>query len=120
MEMVLQYLTIRYPMYFELIDNKFFKNNIMNSRQDVYEKHPLLVLLDNVPEDFGIMLRHPDTGLYHLRAGMICSALGWNLGIKMGLPLHGIHEPIPDYKEKMQFSMDRYDLSSQLILTYIC
>jgi hypothetical protein len=24
------------------------------------------------------------------------------------MQLHEIHEPIPDYREKMQFSMDRY------------
>lgn len=40
--------------------------------------------------------------------GMICSALGWSLGSKFNKRLSEIHEPIPDYKEKMQFSMDRY------------
>ena len=78
MEMTLQFLCARYPQYFELAS------------------------------DFGIMLRNPETGHYELRAGVICSALGWNLGTKMGMHLHEIHEPIPDYKEKMQFSMDRY------------
>jgi hypothetical protein len=39
--------------------------------------------------------------------------LGWNVGTKIGLQLHEIHEPIPDYKEKMQFSMDRYVASSE-------
>jgi hypothetical protein len=34
--------------------------------------------------------------------------MGWNVGTKIGLQLHQIHDPIPDYKEKMQFSMDRY------------
>ncbi|KAG6817079.1 hypothetical protein H0H87_012847 [Tephrocybe sp. NHM501043] len=28
----------------------------------------------------------------------------------MGKPLHEIHEPVPDYKEKMKASMDRYFL----------
>ena len=70
-------------------------------------------MLDNVPEDFGIMLRNPEGGFYVLRAGLICSALGWNLGTKIGMRLHEIHEPIPDYKEKMQMSMDRYDVLSR-------
>jgi hypothetical protein len=109
MEMVLQYLTLRYPQYFSLAeDNKTFENKILGTMQNVTEKHPLLVLLDNVPEDFALMLRNPSTGYYHFRAGIICSALGWNLGTKIGMQLHEIHEPIPDYKEKMQFSMDRY------------
>ena len=108
MEMVLQNVCIRYPQYFSLAeDKKTFENKILGTKQDVSKKHPLLVLLDNIPEDFGIMLRHPETGYYHLRAGMICSALGWNVWTKLGMQLHEIHAPIPDYKEKMQFSMDR-------------
>ena len=107
METALQYLTIRYPTYFTLHEDRYFENKILSATQDVYEKHALLVLLENIPEDFGIMLREPNTGLYHLRAGVICSALGWNLALKLGMPLHEIHGPIPDYKEKMQFSMDR-------------
>ena len=38
---------------------------------------------------------------------VISSALGWNVGTKIDKQLHEIHAPIPDYKEKMQFSMDR-------------
>ncbi|KIV92538.1 hypothetical protein PV10_03829 [Exophiala mesophila] len=109
MEMVLQFLCARYPQYFTLhSDKKTFENKILGTKQDVSAKHPLLVLLDNVPEDFGIMLRNPETGYYHLRAGLICSALGWNVGTKIGMQLHQIHATIPDYKEKMQFSMDRF------------
>ena len=108
MEMVLQFLCARYPHYFSLSeDQKVFKNEILRTEQDVRAKHPLLIILDSVPEDFAIMLRNPETGYYHFRAGVICSALGWNLGTKIGLQLHEIHAPIPDYREKMQFSMDR-------------
>ena len=107
--MVLQFLVARYPHYFSLSDDKkTFTNRILNTVQDVKAKHPLLIIFDNVPEDFAIMLRNPDTGYYSFRAGVICSALGWNVGSKIGLQLHQIHAPIPDYKEKMQFSMDRY------------
>ena len=109
MEMVLQFMCARYPQYFELGDDrKTFTNRILGTVQDVSAKAPLLVLLENVPEDFGIMLRNPETGYYNFRAGLICSALGWNVDTKIGMQLHEIHKPIPDYKEKMQFSMDRY------------
>lgn len=109
MEMVLQFICARYPQYFVLSPDKSrLENKILGTVSVIKEKHPLLILLDNVPEDFGIMLRNPETGFYHLRAGMVCSALGWNVGTKIGLKLHEIHEPIPDYKEKMQFSMDRF------------
>ncbi|KAK2743362.1 hypothetical protein FQN55_007297 [Onygenales sp. PD_40] len=109
MEMVIQFLCARYPHYFSLSEDKrFFHNEILGTKDDLLSKPPLVVLMDNVPEDFAIMLRDDKTGYYFLRAGIICSALGWNLGIKMGLQLHEIHSPIPDYKEKMQFSMDRF------------
>ncbi|KAI9045347.1 heme-dependent oxidative N-demethylase family protein [Aspergillus affinis] len=108
MEMVLQFVCARYPQYFSLSDKRILHNKILDTAQDVRSKHPLEILLDNIPEDFGIMLRDDQTSKYFLRAGVICSALGWNLGTKIGLQLHEIHEPIPDYREKMQFSMDRF------------
>ncbi|PYI06164.1 hypothetical protein BO78DRAFT_125363 [Aspergillus sclerotiicarbonarius CBS 121057] len=108
MEMVLQFICARYPQYFFIENNRILHNKILGTKQDVKAKHPLEILIDNVPEDFGIMLRDETTGFYFLRAGVICSSLGWNVGTKIGLQLHQIHETIPDYKEKMQFSMDRF------------
>lgn len=109
MEMCLQFLAARYPQYFRLdTENMMFHNAILHTQTDIRAMEPLHVMLHNVPEDFAIMLRDPDTGIYSFRAGIICSSLGWNLGSKIGLKLHEIHKPIPDYKEKMQFSMDRY------------
>lgn len=108
MEMVLQFLSARYPALFSIdARNLTFRNNILNTTTDLREKDPLEVLLDNVPEDFAIVLRDPETGYYSFRAGVICSSLGWSLGTKMGKGLKEIHEGIPDYKEKMEFSMDR-------------
>lgn len=105
--MALQFACARYPQYFSLTDKRRLRNKILDVEQDIRSKHPLEILLEHIPEDFGIMLRDDKTGNYFLRAGVICSALGWNVGSKIGLQLHEIHEPIPDYKEKMQFSMDR-------------
>lgn len=108
MEMVLQFICARYPQYFSLIDERIFKNRILGTEVVIKSKHPLEILMDNVPEDFGIVLRDDQTGFYFFRAGVICSSLGWNVATKIGMQLHEIHAPIPDYKEKMQFSMDRY------------
>jgi Protein of unknown function (DUF3445) len=108
MEMCVQFLCARYPQYFDLDEDRMLLHNgILGTTDDLKTTHPLHVILNNVPEDFAIMLRDPETGSYSFRAGVICSALGWNLGSKLGLRLHEIHAPIPDYKEKMQFSMDR-------------
>lgn len=109
MEMCLEFLCARYPQYFRIEKAAMiFHNGLLNNTTDLKTTEPLHVLLNNVPEDFAIMLRHPDTGIYSFRSGVICSSLGWNVGSKIGLKLHEIHAPIPDYKEKMQFSMDRY------------
>ena len=111
MEMALQFLCARYPQYFSLTkteaEGHVFQNGILKTRTVINSMHPLHVLLHNVPEDFAIMLRNPDDGLYYFRAGLLCSALGWNVRTKLGLTLKEIHAPIPDYKEKMEFSMDR-------------
>lgn len=109
MEMCLQFYCARYPQYFHLNETKtVFHNGILKTETDLKSLSPLQILLKNVPEDFAMMLRDPETGIYSFRAGIICSSLGWNVGSKIGLKLHEIHAPIPDYKEKMQFSMDRF------------
>ena len=111
MEMALQFYCARYPKYFSLqqdaTEGFIFINRILNTATIVKDHHPLQVLLRNIPEDFAIMIRDPTDGYYYLRGGIICSSLGWSLGTKMGMQLKEIHDPIPDYKEKMEFSMDR-------------
>ena len=111
MEMALQFYCARYPHYFSLSYSHshgyVFRNRILGVDTTINSMHPLRVLLNNVPEDFAVMLRDPEDGKYYLRAGVLCSALGWNLDGKIGMQLKDIHQPIPDYKEKMEFSMDR-------------
>lgn len=107
LEMVLQFICARYPQYFSIRNDRILVNKILDTEQDIRSKHPLEILMDNVPEDFAITLRDDKTGFYVFRAGVICSSLGWNVGSKIGLQLHEIHAPVPDYREKMKFSMDR-------------
>lgn len=107
--MAIQFLCARYPGQFQLISegtDKVLVNGILGTRHNLTHEEPLHVLLDNVPEDFGLMLRDDD-GRYVFRAGVICTAQGWNLGQKIGKPLAAIHGPVPDYQAKMELSMDR-------------
>jgi hypothetical protein len=109
MEMALQFYCARHPTIFSLSpDLTTFHNKLLNQDTDIKSMHPLHVLLNNVPEDFAIVLRNESDGMYYFRAGVICSSLGWNVSTKIGMQLKDIHSPIPDYKEKMSFSMDRY------------
>jgi hypothetical protein len=108
MEIALQFLCARYPQYFHLSHcNTILHNNILQTQTALQTTPPFLVLLQNIPEDFAIMLRDPETGLYTFRAGMIMSSLGWSLASKIGKKLSDIHSPVPDYK-KIAISMDRY------------
>ncbi|GKT41004.1 uncharacterized protein ColSpa_01185 [Colletotrichum spaethianum] len=107
MEMVIQFICARYPNQFKR-DGTILVNNILGTTTDLSKTEPLVVLLNNVPEDFGIMIRDHKTGRYVLRAGMVCSSVGWKISEKMGMGLPGIHKPVPDYREKMEFSMDRF------------
>lgn len=109
MEIALSFYLHRHPALFTLSpDKRTFHNHILDTTTDLRATTPLHVLLHNVPEDFAITLRNPATGLYHFRAGVICSSLGWSVATKIGLPLAAVHAPVPDYPAKLQFSMDRY------------
>lgn len=110
LHMVIQFLCTRYPTMFTFDPSTgILRNKILDSVHDTRKDKPLEILLENVPEDFLITLPDEKTGLYCLRAGLSCSAVGWNMSQKINKPLHEIHGPVPDYKEKMQFSMDRCD-----------
>lgn len=109
MQMVIQFLCARYPRQFTL-DTKtgVFHNKVLDIKCDVREvDNPLVFFLEHIPEDFVIVQQDERTGLYHFRAAVSCSAVGWRLQEKIGKPLHEIHEPVPDYKERMERSMDR-------------
>ncbi|KAF8191266.1 hypothetical protein BJ912DRAFT_1022000 [Pholiota molesta] len=108
-EMCMEYLCARYPDTFSYNRRTgSFWNGILKRDFDTRSLDPLLFLIDNVPEDFAIMIEDKKSGLYHLRAGVIVSAIGWNLGEKMGKPMHEIHGPVPLYKEKIEDSVNRY------------
>jgi hypothetical protein len=109
MEMCLQFYCSRYPAYFSLsADKTTFCNELLKETTEIKSMHPLLVILNNVPEDFAIVLRNEKDGMYYFRAGVICSSVGWHLGTKIGKQLRDIHKPVPDYEDKMSLSMDRY------------
>ncbi|KAF4509167.1 hypothetical protein G6O67_005458 [Ophiocordyceps sinensis] len=107
-EIVVQFLCARYPRHFQLVKGKTLVNRILQTEHNLATAEALHVLLDNVPEDFAIVLRHHETGAYYFRAGIICSAVGWDLGQKIGLGLSAIHQPVPDYKDKIAMSVDRF------------
>ncbi|KAK7906404.1 hypothetical protein PG985_016410 [Apiospora marii] len=109
MEMVLQFLCRKYPHYFQLEeDNTVLRNQLLKTTTDIAALHPLEVLFRNVPEDYAVMCRNEHDGLYYLRCAMICSSVGWNIGLHKNKVLRAIHDNVPQWEEKMAFSVDRW------------
>jgi hypothetical protein len=114
MEMIVQFICARYPHCFtlELSETReIFHNKILNTQTDLKRTEPLIVLLNNVPEDFTVMIRNDDDGQYYLRAGTVMTSFGWTVATKINKPLNEIHEHVPLYKEKMLVSMNRSESS---------
>ena len=58
-----------------------------------------------VPDDLCVLDRR--NGAWVLVAGSLHAAGGWRLGEKLGLPLPGIHAPVPGYDDQLALRVDR-------------
>lgn len=109
MEILVQFICKRYPQYFSLEnDNTILQNRLLDTTTDLINTPPLEVVYQNIPEDYALVFRNEHDGFYYLRAAMVCSSVGWDVGMHRGKPLKRIHDAVPDYAEKMAFSMDRF------------
>jgi hypothetical protein len=91
MEMVLQFICAQYPHYFtsELSETReIVHNQILNTHTDLKSTESLIVLLNNVPEDFTIMIRNEENGQYYLRGGTVITSFGWTIATKPNKPLN--------------------------------
>lgn len=61
-----------------------------------------------VDDDIFILLPSPDGGGYVLDGFVTCCPNGFDTSRKLGLKLRKIHRSVPDYKQKLEGSMDRY------------
>ncbi|KAF3910884.1 hypothetical protein ABW20_dc0107314 [Dactylellina cionopaga] len=108
-EMIIQFLCARYPKYFSLdLQKMVFYNRILDRRFELEEVDSVKFIFENVPEEFAIMSLDEKTGKYVNRGGIICSAIGFDIAGVVGKELGQIHAGVPDYKEKMGMSMDRF------------
>ncbi|KAG8922526.1 hypothetical protein FRC01_013921 [Tulasnella sp. 417] len=81
----------------------------LGAAYDLDEEDSMKVAGLLIPDDLALMLPGPD-GKHYLQAGSICLAGSWRLEDKIGLPLSAIHTSadVPQYREKLEFSMDRF------------
>lgn len=101
---------------YSIISDKRQLHNLVNDEKiplDAPESadRALQLMCNHVDTDFLILLpssmAEDGTPLYHLQAFVTCCPSGFNLCEKLGLPLSGIHKPVPGYKERLERSMDR-------------
>ena len=68
-------------------------------------QHPLATVGRLVQEDFCILQK---TGTEHvLTAGILCFPASWSLDEKLGRPLTSIHQPIPEYDDRVARGVQR-------------
>ncbi|KAI1852726.1 hypothetical protein JX266_002267 [Neoarthrinium moseri] len=109
MEMVLQNICIKYPHYFQLEENNtILRNRLLDTSIVIGSMPALEVLYRTIPEDFAVMCRNEEDGMYYLRSAMVCSSVGWNIGLHKNKILRKIHDAVPQWEEKMAFSVDRW------------
>ncbi len=61
-----------------------------------------------IEDDLLFLLPSEDGDSYTLRGLVTCFPNGFNTSQKLNLKLRDIHKPVPEYKEKLEKSMDRY------------
>lgn len=66
--------------------------------------HPLEAASLLVQEDLAVM--SPLDGQWVLTAASVCFPSRWDLASKIGADMHGIHEPVPHYEERIGHATD--------------
>jgi hypothetical protein len=114
---VFDHLIKRYPMYFEysrdksMITNKIRNVEVPTNTSFMKPEELLKIIATNIEEDVLILIKNPDTDQpdeYILRAGISLFPAGFNPLEKLNQPLTKIHGPVPNYKEKLQTSMNKF------------
>lgn len=67
--------------------------------------HPLEIAGRLVQEDFCVLTNADNN--YHLTGGVLCFPANWRLSQKIGRSITEIHEPVPEYAEKLAGPVNR-------------
>lgn len=114
---IFNFLNKKYPKYFEIIKKEsVFRNNITGKTfpldPNLLSKEDILRLIaTNIEEDMLIMLKNPNEEQpdeYILRSAITCYAAGFDPLSKLNKNLSAVHKPVPNYKTKLQFSMNKF------------
>ncbi|KAE8158860.1 hypothetical protein BDV40DRAFT_307492 [Aspergillus tamarii] len=111
------YLPTRYPRMFQLRSSAGEKSTFLHSlvTDETFPLSPEEIPLDTlrvmgglIEDDLLFLMPSNDGDGYALRGFVTCFPNGFNTSSKLGLKLRDIHKPVPQYKEKLEKSMDRF------------
>ncbi|GAB1194713.1 hypothetical protein APSETT444_003959 [Aspergillus pseudonomiae] len=111
------YLPTRYPRMFQLRPSAGEKQASLHSlvTDEIFSLSPEQNPLDTlrimgglVEDDLLFLMPSDDEDGFTLRGFVTCFPNGFNTSKKLGLKLRDIHKPVPQYKEKLEKSMDRF------------
>ncbi|EHK97868.1 hypothetical protein M7I_6366 [Glarea lozoyensis 74030] len=105
------YLPTRYPKMFVLhptsVENLVNKEHIPRT-PPTSSLEALKIMGSHIDHDFLFMLPSEDGEGYILEGFVVCFPSGFDTSKKCGMTLREIHGPVPNYKEKLALSMDRF------------
>ena len=118
-DMVTQFLLLRYPMYFKYdFWSGMITNTITNDKFPKYSKSLIPnyqsmveILGRNIEEDFLILIKnnpHDKEEEYIMRASLNGFPAGFDPRVNFNQPISFIHQPVPQYKSRLQFSMTKF------------
>ncbi|KAE8373372.1 hypothetical protein BDV26DRAFT_69155 [Aspergillus bertholletiae] len=111
------YLPTRYPRMFQLRRPAGEKPESLHNlaTDETFPLFPeedplntLRVMGGLIEDDLLFLIPSDDGDGFTLRGFVTCFPNGFNTSKKMGLKLRDIHKPVPQYKEKLEKSMDRF------------
>ncbi|MUL36837.1 heme-dependent oxidative N-demethylase family protein [Gloeocapsopsis dulcis] len=106
LELILKHLLQYFPDYYQqqgnCVVNKITKQVWYLSD---FTKNPLDLAGRLVQEDLCLMQLKRE---YILTAGSVCFPARWRLSEKLGRPLVQIHDPVPDYAQKLEQSVNKF------------
>lgn len=108
----IEYLVARYPEFFLIkggnVVNKILSAEMPRLAGDLPATRLLKLIGQNIEEDIHLLEYDHQGQEYNLRASTGFGANGFYWRKKFGNIITRIHVPVPQYKEKLQFSMNRY------------
>ncbi|KAF3928829.1 hypothetical protein AA313_de0206903 [Arthrobotrys entomopaga] len=109
---IFHHLSSRFPELFIINAIELtFNNNVSGDTHPLQPENPLAALkamASTVEEDVLVLMKNPEEEVYRLRAFAGCFPNGFAWSQKMGMAMSEIHDPVPLFKEKLGFSVNRF------------